>query len=102
MDQKPGKNAENKDEYDVDIQSCSAMDCTGLIPSLPQSFAEVEHYNDLYQFLPEHVSDPGGITAPLPDQKPEAAPGLYPRPTGQTRRLPQAASRLWQNLHKTR
>ena len=40
------------------IQSCSAMDCTGLIPSLPQSFAEVEHYNDLYQFLPEHVSDP--------------------------------------------
>ena len=58
MDQKPGKTAENKDEYDVDIQSCSAMDCTGLIPSLPQSFAEVEHYNDLYQFLPEHVSDP--------------------------------------------
>ena len=44
MDQKPGKKAENKDEYDVDIQSCSAMDCTGLIPSLPQSFAEVEHY----------------------------------------------------------
>ncbi|MFR8165189.1 MAG: hypothetical protein ACLU8D_03430 [Enterocloster sp.] len=42
----------------MDIQSCSAMDCTGLIPSLPQSFAEVEHYNDLYQFLPEHVSDP--------------------------------------------
>ena len=31
---------------------------THLIPSLPQSFAEVEHYNDLYQFLPEHVSDP--------------------------------------------
>ena len=41
-----------------DFDSCSAMDCTGLIPSLPQSFAEVEHYNDLYQFLPEHVSDP--------------------------------------------
>ena len=39
MDQKPGKNAENKDEYDVDIQSCSAMDCTGLIPSLPQPSA---------------------------------------------------------------
>ena len=58
MDQKPGKKVENKDEYDVDIQSCSAMDCTGLIPSLPQSCAEVEHYNDLYQFLPEHVSDP--------------------------------------------
>ena len=46
MDQNPRKKAETKDEYDVDIQSCSAMDCTGLIPSLPQSFAEVEHYND--------------------------------------------------------
>ena len=58
MDQKHGTNAENKDEYDVDIQSCSAMDCTGLIPSLPQSFADVEHYNDLYQSLPEPVSAP--------------------------------------------
>ena len=93
MDQKPGKKAENKDEYDVDIQSCSAMDCTGLIPSLPQSFAEVEHYNDLYQFLPEHVSDQeellshcptrnrrrplACIPGPLPDQKscPRQPPG---------------------------
>ena len=48
----------HKNNYDIDIQACSSMDCTGLIPSLPQSFAEVEHYNDLYQFLPEHVSDP--------------------------------------------
>ena len=23
-----------KDDFDVDIQACSAMDCTGLIPSL--------------------------------------------------------------------
>ena len=69
MDQKPGKKAENKDEYDVDIQSCSAMDCTGLIPSLPQSFAEVEHYNDclLYTssaYLPHYTDlssgSPGG------------------------------------------
>lgn len=45
------------DNFDIDIQSCSTMDCTGLIPSLPQSDAEVEHYNQLYQFLPEHSSD---------------------------------------------
>lgn len=43
------------DEYDIDIQSCSTMDCTGLIPSLPQSDAEVEHYNQLYRFLPTEV-----------------------------------------------
>lgn len=42
---------ENRD-YDVDIQSCSTTDCTGLIPSLPQTEAEIEHYNELYPFLP--------------------------------------------------
>lgn len=48
---------ENRD-YDVDIQSCSTTDCTGLIPSLPQDDAEVEHYNQVYRFLPEHLSAP--------------------------------------------
>ena len=48
------------DDYDsdFDIQSCSTTDCTGLIPSLPQSDAEIEHYNQLYQFLPEHEEGP--------------------------------------------
>lgn len=46
------------DDFDIDIQSCSTTDCTGLIPAGPQSDAEVEHYNQLYKFLPEHVSDP--------------------------------------------
>lgn len=46
-----------EDEFDIDIQSCSTMDCTGLIPSLPQSDAEVEHYNQLYKFLPDPLSD---------------------------------------------
>lgn len=45
-------------DFDIDIQSCSSMDCTGLIPSLPQSDAEIDHYNQLYKFMPEHVSDP--------------------------------------------
>ena len=39
-----------KDPWDIDIQACSATDCTGLIPSLPQSEAELHHYDDLYRF----------------------------------------------------
>ena len=44
------KKEKNKDEYDKDpyrveatssFSTCSAMDCTGLIPSLPQSEAEL-------------------------------------------------------------
>ena len=46
------------DYFDIDIQSCSAMDCTGLIPALPQSDAEMEHYNQLYHFLPGYTDDP--------------------------------------------
>lgn len=30
----------------------SAMDCTGLIPSAPQSEAELEAYEELYPFMP--------------------------------------------------
>lgn len=44
--------------YDVDIQSCSTMDCTGLIPALPLSDAEVENYNQLYKFMPGNVFPP--------------------------------------------
>ena len=28
------------DDFDVDIQACSTMDCTGLIPALPETEAE--------------------------------------------------------------
>ena len=31
--------------------ACSAQDCTGLIPSLPQDGAELEAYEELYPFL---------------------------------------------------
>lgn len=41
------------DDDDFDIQACATTDCTGLIPSLPQSEAEVEAYNELYSYLPE-------------------------------------------------
>lgn len=36
---------------DSDIQACSATDCTGLIPALPQDEAEMEAYEDLYPYI---------------------------------------------------
>lgn len=38
-------------EDDIDIQACATTDCTGLIPSLPQSEAELESYQELYPYL---------------------------------------------------
>lgn len=46
-------NKENEkiiDDYDYLSNAASSMDCTGLIPSLPVTDAELESYNDLYQF----------------------------------------------------
>lgn len=40
------------EDCDVDINACATTDCTGLIPSLPTSEAELESYNELYHFLP--------------------------------------------------
>lgn len=34
------------------IDTCSANDCTGLIPALPQNESEIESYEELYNFLP--------------------------------------------------
>lgn len=39
-------------DYDYLTNAASAMDCTGLIPSLPQSEEELESYNDVYQYRP--------------------------------------------------
>ena len=40
-------------DCDSDIQACSATDCTGLIPALPETDAELEHYQELYHYLPD-------------------------------------------------
>ena len=42
------------DSYDYISGAASAGDCTGLIPSEPDSVAELESYQDLYayQYLP--------------------------------------------------
>ena len=41
---------ESETMFDLDI--CSATDCTGLIPALPQSDGEITSYEQLYHFLP--------------------------------------------------
>lgn len=43
------KNTENSDE--IDLQACSSMDCTGLVPTPPQSEAELDSYEELYPFI---------------------------------------------------
>ncbi|RGZ01812.1 hypothetical protein [Clostridium sp. AM58-1XD] len=43
---------EYREFVDYGMNSCSSMDCTGLIPSLPQDEAELESYDELYHFLP--------------------------------------------------
>lgn len=40
------------DDFDYLASAASAMDFTGLIPSLPQNSAEIESYNNICQFLP--------------------------------------------------
>lgn len=41
------------DDMDIDIQACSATDCTGLIPALPEDDAGREAYEDLYPYIPQ-------------------------------------------------
>lgn len=40
------------ENFDYLSKAASASDCTGLIPFLPTSKAEIESYNELYQYLP--------------------------------------------------
>ena len=47
------KKQRSSTDWDIDIQACSATDCTGLIPALPETDAEFEHYQDLYHYLPD-------------------------------------------------
>ncbi len=50
-----------KDAYNIswenDFSTCSATDCTGLIPSLPQDASQMEHYEQLYPFLSPTVKN---------------------------------------------
>lgn len=48
-------NQEIIDAYDYLSNAASMQDCTGLIPSEPESSAELESYEDLYHFLPPNA-----------------------------------------------
>lgn len=46
----------HREFHDLDVPVCSAGDCTGLIPTPPQSDAEQESYEELYPYLPKAVN----------------------------------------------
>ena len=60
------KKQRSSTDWDIDIQSCSATDCTGLIPALPETDAELEHYQELYHYLPDSTRSLESI---LPDRQ---------------------------------
>ena len=47
-----------EEQDDNDLRICSSMECTGLIPALPENEDQLESYEELYPFLPK-----------IPDQK---------------------------------
>lgn len=49
---KEKRNEEIIDSYDYLSNAASVQDCTGLIPSAPESKEAIESYEDLYHFLP--------------------------------------------------
>lgn len=57
-------------DMDVDIKSCCPTDMTGLIAAAPESEAEIEHYNQVYKFLPGHLDTPEDTIHPTnPDNE---------------------------------
>lgn len=46
-------NQEIIEGYDYLGNSCSATDCTGLIPSAPSTQAERESYEEVYHYQPK-------------------------------------------------
>lgn len=42
-----------ENETDPDLSTCSTTDCTGLIPAGITDEEEVEHYTQLYPYLPK-------------------------------------------------
>ncbi len=46
----------HREFHDLDVPVCSAGDCTGLIPTPPQSDAEQESYEELYPYLPKAMN----------------------------------------------
>ncbi|MCI8834736.1 MAG: hypothetical protein HFH24_05090 [Ruminococcus sp.] len=53
----PKENEKIIDDYDYLSNAASSQDCTGLIPFLPTSEAELEAYNDVYQYQPPVIHE---------------------------------------------
>lgn len=41
------------EQYEDDPMVCSATECTGLIPSLPENEEEKENYKDIVHYAPK-------------------------------------------------
>lgn len=48
-------NEELIDRFDYLGNSCSAWDCTGLIPFAPTEDGQLQSYEDLYHFTPPKI-----------------------------------------------
>ena len=46
-----GRHSETQVHKNNDIQACSSMDCTGLIPALPEDEAQREAYEEIYPYI---------------------------------------------------
>ena len=46
-----------KIDIDIDCPACSSGDCTGLIPSGLKNSDELEAYNEMYNFIPDPISE---------------------------------------------
>ena len=53
----PGDNEDWSELADEYMKTSSGTDCTGLIPAAAKNETELENYNELYDFLPNAVSD---------------------------------------------
>ena len=46
------EDTKKEEQDDDDLRLCSSMECTGLIPALPENEDQLESYEELYPFLP--------------------------------------------------
>ena len=46
------EDTKKEEQDDDDLRICSSMECTGLIPALPENEDQLESYEELYPFLP--------------------------------------------------
>ncbi len=45
-----GSDQDREEDETLNMRACSARECTGLIPSLPQSDSQLESYAEVYHY----------------------------------------------------